>query len=182
MRKLVTTYYLEMTDPAQLRPVSPPDAACSAVQVQIACPELNRFFYTAVGGSWYWFMRLPWSYAEWQAYVGQPGFETWYGAWHGTPVGYFELQLQADGAVEIASFGLLPQFVGRGLGGWLLTAAVQRAWAMGAGRVILHTCTLDSPHALGNYQARGFRPVAEETEEIDLPDRTPGPWPHALGT
>ncbi len=54
-------------------------------------------------------------------------------------------------------FGLLPEFIGRGLGGPLLTAAVRRAWEIpGARRVWLHTCTEDHPQALANYLSRGF--------------------------
>ena len=179
MIRPVTTYYLEMTGPAHLNPARMPDDPCTLVQAEIGCPELSRFFYTAVGGDWYWVMRLPWSYAEWQAFVGQPGFETWYGVHRGVPVGYFELLPHADDSVEIASFGLLPQFIGQGFGGQLLTAAIERAWALGPARVAVHTCTLDGPHALRNYPARGFRQVDEETIERTLPDLPPGPWPGA---
>ena len=59
--------------------------------------------------------------------------------------------------VEIASFGLLPGFAGRGLGGALLAAVTRAAWENGAGRVWLHTCSLDSPAALPSYERRGFR-------------------------
>jgi hypothetical protein len=54
------------------------------------------------------------------------------------------------------------------LGGSLLTHAVEEAWKLGAGRVWLHTCTLDSPHALPNYRARGFRDFRTERYEADL--------------
>jgi GNAT superfamily N-acetyltransferase len=68
-----------------------------------------------------------------------------------------------DGAVEIAYFGLLPEYFGRGWDGHLLTRAVETAWGLGASRVWLHTCTLDHPAALPNYLRRGFRRVREET-------------------
>lgn len=55
---------------------------------------------------------------------------------------------QLAGNVEIAYFGLLPRFIERGLGGALLTATVERAWAMGARRVWVHTCSLVHPSAL----------------------------------
>ena len=58
--------------------------------------------------------------------------------------------------MEVASFGVLPQFIGRGLGGLLLTAALERAWEEGTRRVWLHTCSWDHPHALANYKARGL--------------------------
>jgi GNAT superfamily N-acetyltransferase len=54
---------------------------------------------------------------------------------------------------------LLPHAVGTGQGGALLTGAIERAWAMGASRVYVNTCSLDHPAALSNYQKRGFQLV-----------------------
>src|SRR5918995_1859877 len=82
------------------------------------------------------------------------------------PTGYFELRAHQDDSVEIAYFGLLPDFIGRGWGKYLLTRAVQSAWQQGPRRVWLHTCTLDHPAALPNYLKRGFRPVRQEVYEI----------------
>jgi GNAT superfamily N-acetyltransferase len=59
-------------------------------------------------------------------------------------------------SVEIAYFGLLPAYVGRGLGKYLLSEAAARAWTLQPSRVWLHTSTLDHPAALPNYLARGF--------------------------
>ena len=84
----------------------------------------------------------------------------------GAPAGYFELRRDDEADVEIAYFGLLHQFLGRGLGAHLLTEAVERAWAIGATRVWLHTCSLDHPAALPNYVKRGF--TAYRTEEYPL--------------
>ena len=74
----------------------------------------------------------------------------------GDRAGYYEL-LPADGEVQIAHFGLLPAFHGRGLGGALLEHALRRGFELGT-RVWVHTCTLDGPHALANYRARGLVP------------------------
>jgi ribosomal protein S18 acetylase RimI-like enzyme len=175
----VTTHYLEMTDPRALRPKAFGRGDLLIRRAETPCPELNRFLYTAVGGDWYWIDRLPWTYRQWLDYVSRPELQTWVAYLAGTPAGYFELEAQADANVEIAYFGLLPQFLGQGLGGPLLTAAVERAWAMGAARVWLHTCTLDHPTALANYQARGFRIYKTEVEHKELPPRSPGPWPGA---
>ena len=100
--------------------------------------------------------------------------KTWVAYVSSNPAGYFELETQPEGSVEITSFGLLPSFIGRGLGGYLLTVAVQKAWHMGAARVWLHTCTLDHPNALQNYCARGFRVCRELTIPEDVPSDTPG--------
>jgi GNAT superfamily N-acetyltransferase len=84
--------------------------------------------------------------------------------------GWYELRrVPEDRSVEIAYFGLLPGHIGRGAGRALLNGAVQDAWTLGggAGRVWLHTCTLDHPHAMRNYEARGFRPFKTEIYEIE---------------
>ncbi len=156
------TYYLEMHAPSQLRPSQVAVSDVEINQATISCPELNRFLYTAVGGDWYWVDRLPWTYDRWLQYLDQPGQETWVLYVSGNPAGYFELQGEPGEDVEIASFGLLPKFVGRGLGGYLLYEATRRAWQKGATRVWLHTSSLDHPSALANYRARGFCLFKEE--------------------
>lgn len=179
MKVTVVTHHLEMTAASALRPVLPPIEGLELKQAKVPCPELNRFFYTAVGGDWYWIDRLGWTYEQWLHWVDRPELETWVAYLDGTPAGYFELEAQPGGAVEVAYFGLLPRFVGRGLGGWLLTAALERGWQLGAKRVWLHTCSLDHPRALANYLARGLREFKEERKEEELPEHTPGPWPGA---
>ena len=87
--------------------------------------------------------------------------------------------MQPDDNIEVAYFGLLPRFIGMRLGGYLLSVGVERAWAQAAKRVWVHTCSLDGPHALANYQARGFRVYDQKTGWEDLPEASPGPWPGA---
>jgi GNAT superfamily N-acetyltransferase len=180
VRVRVVTYHLEMTDPADLVRAAAAPADLVLTRAEIPSPALNRFLYTAVGGDWYWLQRLPWSHEQWMRYLERDGVETWVAYVAGTPAGYFELEAQERGNVEIAYFGLLPRFIGRGLGGALLTATVERAWAMGARRVWVHTCSLDHPSALPAYQARGFRVFDVVHTEEDLPERSPGPWPGAF--
>jgi GNAT superfamily N-acetyltransferase len=176
----VITYYLEMGRCDELRPKKSSRRGLLLAQVPLPMPELNRFFYTAVGADWYWIDRLPWTYADWLRYLDRPELQTWLLSAGGVPAGYFELELQPGPEVEIAYFGLLPAFVGQGLGAHLLTCAAETAWSLGPRRVWLHTCTLDHPQALANYQARGFRLVREETHEQTLPAAPTGPWPGAL--
>jgi GNAT superfamily N-acetyltransferase len=173
----VTVTLLELRSLDALRPAGGGSGA-TLVRAGEPSPEFSRFLYTAVGGDWHWHDRLPWTWAEWMAVIGRPGYETWYATVQGTPAGYFELDLTALPDAVIAYFGLLPAFTGRGLGGWLLEQAVRRGFAAGAGRVLVETCTLDGPAALPNYRARGFDPV--RTYEKPAPDGDPpGPWPGA---
>jgi GNAT superfamily N-acetyltransferase len=148
----VVTTYLEMTDPTALRPARALDGA--SLQ-RVSDPAVNRWFYEAIGADWHWVDRLGWSDERWAAYAAQ--VQTLVATVDGRGAGYAELHPQPGGDVEIAMFGLRREFHGRGLGGWLLTEAIRAAWAApGTRRVWVHTCTLDGPHALANYEARGL--------------------------
>jgi GNAT superfamily N-acetyltransferase len=158
---------------------STPRTHAEIVRVAIPSPELNRFFYTAIGGDWFWLDRLPWTYDDWHRYLNRPELQTWLVTVDRVPAGYFELERQAGDDVEIVYFGILPQFTVAGLGGWALSRTVDCAWEMGAKRVWVHTCDLDHPRALANYLARGFQIFKTENKEEDLPERSVGPWPES---
>lgn len=85
-----------------------------------------------------------------------------------SPAGYFELECTGD-VVDIHYFGLMPAYIGQGIGGWMLTRAIEQAWALGAARVTLNTCTLDGEAALPNYLARGFSVVRTVHQCRDIP-------------
>jgi GNAT superfamily N-acetyltransferase len=176
----VTTSYLEQTSPSDLN-AKHSNKAIEIKQVEIPLPELNRFFYTTVGRDWYWIDRLQWSYAQWQTWADRPDLQTWVLYVKGTPAGYFELEKQAD-TVNLAYFGLLPQFVGQGLGSHFLSVAIEKAWAWDAKRITVNTCTLDHESALKNYQARGFKVYEQKTESKTLPNRKPELWEGANQT
>ena len=120
-------------------------------------------------------MRLGWTWQQWYDYLDRDTVQTWVACQGATPVGYFELEQQQD-AAEVVLFGLLPPFVGKGLGGWLLEDAISKAWALAQSRIWLHTCSLDHPMALPNYLARGFRVFEEEDLESEIPDEDLQPW------
>jgi GNAT superfamily N-acetyltransferase len=126
-----------------------------------------------VGGPWYWRDRLVWTDDELDAYLSARNVYVWSLSVAGQTAGYFELQHHANGTVEIMYFGLVSSYMGRGLGGWLLTRASEEAFALGGRRVILNTCTLDAPQALPNYLARGYTIVREEKYLLELPERAP---------
>lgn len=178
VREVVITH-LEMTDPAELRPARELSARATLVRAGRPSPELSRFFYREVGGDWYWLDRLGWTYDQWVAWVTAPGHELWSAWMDGIPAGYVELDRSSGGpgSVEIAYFGLLPAFTGQGLGGWLLTRAIERAWQVeGTTRVWVHTSELDSEAALSNYEARGLHVYGTETELWDTSAPSPGAW------
>jgi GNAT superfamily N-acetyltransferase len=155
----VTITYLALDDPAGIRPAKPPRVAAEIERVDPPDGEVSRWFYSAVGGAYAWTDRLDDDDETWQKHAEQ--VETWVATVGGNRAGYVEL-LPTDDEVEIAYFGLLQPYHGLGLGGHLLTFALRRAFELRP-RVWLHTNTLDGPHALPNYEARGLIPYRTET-------------------
>lgn len=160
--------YLEMTAPDQLQPAGEAGPEVRLEEAKAIPWHFYRYLYVEVGRLYHWKDRLPWTEAQFREWLAGPS-RVWVLSVRGAPAGFFELRAGEDGAVEIAYFGVLPEYQGRGLGKFLLTRAVEEAWAMGAGRVWLHTCTLDHPGALPNYLRRGFRAVREESYITTLP-------------
>ncbi len=152
----VTTFYLEMKSPEEIRGKEKP-AGFDVIEAEVKEFRLNRYLYQLVGESWNWNGKLALSDHAWKAYAENDDLRTWVAYTKGSIAGYYELQ-QQDNEIEIAYFGLAPKFVGKGFGGYLLTHALQSAWSWGnTQRVWVHTCTLDHPSALANYQARGLQ-------------------------
>ena len=165
----VVRTYLEMRSPGDLRPAREPADAPRLERIEECPASFFRYLYAEVGRAYHWTDRLSWTDERVRAHLSDPGVSLWLLSSRAAPAGYFELRRHQDRSVEVAYFGLLPEFLGRGWGGSLLTLAVRSAWATGPERVWLHTCTLDHPAALPNYLKRGFRPVREEVYTAQLP-------------
>jgi GNAT superfamily N-acetyltransferase len=159
---------LEMLSPNELNSYRSDDERIR-IQQAIECPaSFFRYLYREVGRKYHWVDRLGWTDEEIRAYLGDPGVSLWVIYYDGSPAGYFELKKEANGSTELAYFGLLEEFIGRGLGKHLLSFAIERAWSEGANRVWVHTCSLDGPTALPNYLKRGFKPFDEEIYFVTL--------------
>ena len=161
----ITTYYLEMTSPSALKEAEDP-GNLQLIEIERKQFQFNRFLYQFIGESWHWFDKLSWSDEKWMSYAEKPGLRTWVAYYEGAIAGYYELEQTDDGNTEIAYFGLAPDYIGKGFGGYLLSQAIKSAWDWsGTNRVWLHTCTLDHANALNNYQSRGMKIYHEEVSE-----------------
>jgi ribosomal protein S18 acetylase RimI-like enzyme len=178
-----TVWYLEINAREESRAKRQPRLEFQVIEAEIPAPEFQRFWYTAIGGDWHWTERLTWTLEQWREWCERPELRLFVAYMRGTPAGCFNLERQVDeirGAeIEIKYFGLLPAFTGKGLGSSLLTECLEIAWASGAKRVHLNTCSLDHPAALKNYQARGFKIYKTEIKHEELAECPPGPWPGA---
>ena len=158
---------LQMNSPAELSPARASGPDFNVREAVERDWRLNRAMYLLVGEQWAWIDKLRWSDQEWERYAADEHLRTFVATWRGATAGYYELRRDDTQAVEVAYFGLAPDFIGRGLGGALLTDALRRAWAWDAQRVWLHTCTLDHPSALKNYLARGMQVYDRKTRQVE---------------
>ena len=129
--------------------------------------QLNKFFYKQVGKKHRWIDRLSWSDEKWINYISNKNLETYIICESEELVGFFELlnnpELQET---EISYFGLLEEYIGKGIGGYALSVAIRKSFEKNIKRVWLHTCTLDHPNALKNYIARGMTIFKKENINI----------------
>lgn len=164
IRMKVITYYLEMHSRNELIEKTDACGLC-IVEAEIDEFRFNKYLYQLIGEEWGWKDKLSLTDSEWQAYVKSASLQTWVAYYHGSIAGYFELNGSECGDTEIVYFGLAPNFIGKGFGGYLLSQAILRAWMItGTKRVWVHTCSLDHKAALANYKARGFTLYKTEIE------------------
>lgn len=151
----VTTYYVEMFAPPR-RTVPAPRSDLSVIPAHKPTIAYYRFLYDAVGRDWKWISRKRLGDEQLAAMLHDPRNEVHALFAGGVPAGFVELDRRAEGEIEISQFGLVPEFIGQGLGRFFLAWAVEKAFSYGPRRLWLHTCTNDHPVALSNYLKAGF--------------------------
>lgn len=161
----LTTTYLEMTSRPQLNGSLQKHDTVRVELMDIVDIGFYRKLYKAVGEKYRWRDRLVISKSELREILSRPTTHVYVLYVGGAPAGYVELDEQGD-STEIAYFGLREEYHGRGLGKYLLSFGITQAWEQGAQRVFVHTCNLDGPHALANYQKRGFGVYMQHSEPM----------------
>ncbi len=117
--------------------------------------DLNKFFYKQIGKRHQWVDRLIWQDKDWFKYISNENLRTYILKKENDLVGYFELIFNNNDC-EIAYFGILEEFIGKGFGGFLLSEALKIGFKK-ANRIWVHTCSLDHPNAIENYKSRGMK-------------------------
>ncbi|WP_334128900.1 GNAT family N-acetyltransferase [Sneathiella sp.] len=168
----VTVTFLEMREKAAT-PAPPPPAMSHAV-IRAEAPTLSfyRFLYNTTGRDWGWMDRRNMSDVELDRIINAAATEIYVLYLRGVPAGFAEINTEdMPDVIDLAYFGILPEFIGMGLGPWLLDNIVDLAWSKGPARLTVNTCTLDHPKALLMYQHAGFKPIRQRHIEIEpLPD------------
>ncbi len=166
----VTTTFVEMTSLDELRPGCLPSVPVKLESADSAgSASLLRSIYTRIAVPYGWAI-VKWADEQWDEWFSHPERRRSILRVGEEAAGMVELEPQPERQVEIVVFGLVPEFVGKGFGGYSLTLATKSAWNVEHGnaehgatrRVWLHTSSRDHPHAMGNYLRRGFRPFRTE--------------------
>jgi len=150
--------YLEIKSLKEFREVKKPSEDYSVELVNPRDFQLNKFFYKNVGKNCQWVGRLTWTNLNWINYISNESLFTYILKDKNEIAGYFEMIFNQDtNEAEIAYFGILEEYFGKKLGGYLLSEAIKHSFAMGSERVWAHTCSLDHKNALSNYLSRGMK-------------------------
>jgi GNAT superfamily N-acetyltransferase len=161
--------YLEM----RARPASPripaPAAKLALMRTEECTVSFYRYLYETVGTPWLWYERRLVDDARLRAEIAKPTTEIFVLYVGGVPAGYFELDTAAPRETELRYFGLVPEFIGRRLGPFLLQAAIEQAWLRPIERLWVHTRSFDHPKALGVYQRGGFVVYARNPVRFEDP-------------
>ena len=147
-----------------------PSCPLSLKRWERTTPQKYRTLFKRVGAPWLWFSRLIMNDAQLSAIIHDAAVEVYAVVdAQGIEVGILELDFRVKSECELAYFGLVPELSGKGYGRWLMAHALNLSWRAGIERVWVHTCTLDSPSALGFYRASGFTVYERSIETFDDP-------------
>jgi GNAT superfamily N-acetyltransferase len=160
----VTTTYLQMFARSQ-RTIPPPREGLTVIHAQKPTVAYYRFLYDSVGRDYDWTSRKKLTDAELAAILHDPRDEVHVLMADGVPAGFAELDRRTEGEIELVQFGLMPEFIGQGLGQYFLQWTIDKAWSYNPRRIWLHTCTKDHPAALPNYRKAGFAMYKEEVKD-----------------
>lgn len=163
----VAVYYLEMLAPTQ-RVVAAPRDGLSVLNIRSPTVPYYRELYDAVGHDFHWLSRRKLSDEALAAIIGDPRDELHVLHVDGKPAGFAELDRRQADEIELVQFGLLPAFIGQGLGKWFLQWTIDKAWTYRPKRLWLHTCSLDHAAALPNYLKAGFVQFKQEAIQREL--------------
>ena len=158
MSEEILRKYLEIKSPDDLNEVLAPNSDYSLNLVDKKDFQLNKFFYKQIGKNYQWTDRLIWTNQNWISYTSKKNLSTFVLNNNENIVGYFELIFYKDTKeVEIAYFGILEEYFGKKLGGFLLSEAIKQSFLLDIERIWVHTCSLDHKNALQNYLSRGMK-------------------------
>ncbi len=159
----VVITYLKLTNRHMDNEFELPAGMNNAILTHVSNMDVGffRYLYNNVGEKYLWWEKRIISDQELFKYINRNGMEFHILNIGGMPAGFIELYFDPviKDTAEISCFGLLPNFIGKKIGSYLLNKAINICWEHNnkPQKILLETCTLDHPMALLNYQKSGFK-------------------------
>lgn len=164
----MTVTFLEMKAKPSVLPPPLPAGKLAILRAEKPPVHFYRYLYETVGGPYYWVDRRRLGDKELVDIIHSAKVEMYVLYVDGCPAGMAELDFREPGTGLLAYFGLMPEFIGRGLGAFFLHNIIQNAWLKPISTLLVNTCTLDHPRALPLYQRLGFSPYSREDRSVEL--------------
>ena len=140
--------------------------------------ETYRFLYNTVGAAWTWIERRLLNDNQLLDTITKTNVEIYLIRVDSVVAGFSEIVWsQNHERSEIKYFGLMPEFIGLGLGRYFLSSIINKAWRDSTQRVAVNTCDLDHPKALDLYISCGFEIIKTELENLPDPTQVGLPFP-----
>ncbi|MCH2250342.1 MAG: GNAT family N-acetyltransferase [Cognatishimia sp.] len=168
--------HLEMLAPVTRE--TPENSGLRLVKHDAISPAAYRDLFRRIGQDYLWFSRLHLSDEDLLEIFNHTDYDLYTLQRDSEALGLLELDFRKKAACELAFFGLDTALIGTGAGRYLMSQAIRLAFARPITRFHVHTCTLDSPQALGFYVRSGFKPYKQEIEIAEDP-RLSGDLPKA---
>jgi GNAT superfamily N-acetyltransferase len=160
--KPVTVTFLEMHEPKEF----PEPLAVTRFELLPKPVSVNEYrkYYYGVGEKYFWLDRMVMPDEELFEKINADNIDIYVFYVNDKAAGYIEF-IHEKKYVEILYFGLMPEFIGKGLGKYFLQWVIAKAWSYNPEWIQLNTCTLDHPNALGTYKKAGFTEVRKEIHQ-----------------
>jgi len=165
----MTVTFLQMRAKPAALPPPQPKGKIALLRAEHPPVHYYRYLYNTIGEPYYWVDRRKLSDEALGETIHHPQVELYVLYADGCPAGMAELEFRDAAQAQLAYFGLMPDYVGKGLGYFFIYHSVAIAWLHPISTLLVNTCTLDHPRALPLYQRMGFEPYSREERYIELP-------------
>ena len=125
----ITRNFLEIKSLNNLLKVNKPT---ENAEINLLIPpdfQLNKFLYNKIGKKYNWVDRLIWTDQDWIKYVSRFDMYTYILKIKNEIAGFFEIIFHKEKfEIEIVYLGLLKEYIGKKLGGYLLSEAIKKSF------------------------------------------------------
>ncbi len=128
------------------------------------CISVKAFLslYEKVGKNYEWTDQFLKGKEEVESFLGHESVKVFQLYFDMSLAGFFVLDFRINKICDLSYFGLIPDYIGNGLGSYMLKYAILTAWNGDIKKMLVNTNTLDHERALTLYKKYGFQIIRVE--------------------